>query len=147
MTVAPPATPESADFQRRYRRSAAALALAVLLLAATALWLVFQDRAQVWATAHRNQEDVAIAMQTSITELLAQPIFSIQNIATDLGERQHPSREVQLQALRTAMRYDPLSTYLGIRTESGLLLVDAAGEAPADPALAMEKPAGGLRLG
>lgn len=140
-----------AQFARRYRRSALMLGLAMLLLVGTAVYLVVRDRTQVWSTAHRNQEDLAVAMQSSITELLTQPIFSVQNVAADLSGRTVVSRQDRLDALRVAMRYDTLSTYLGMRTEQGLLLVDAAGEihlsAAAARTLSFDVPAGGLRLG
>ena len=147
-----PMSPQrGAAFARRYRRSAMMLGLAMLLLVGTAVYLVVRDRTQVWSTAHRNQEDLAIAMQSSITELLTQPIFSIQNVAADLSGRTVVSRQDRLDALRVAMRYDTLSTYLGMRTEQGLLLVDAAGEihlsAAAARTLSFDVPAGGLRLG
>ena len=136
-----PLSPQrSAEFAARYRNAALMLGLAVLLLVATAVYLVVRDRTQIWATAHRNQQDVATAMQASITELLAQSVLSIQGIRTDLNGRTAPSRAEMLDALRLAMRFDPLSTYLGVRTDQGLLLADAAGEVRLDPAAHMQLP-------
>ncbi len=143
----------SAEFARRYRNSAFMLGIAVLLLAATAVYLVVKERNQVWATAHRNQQDVAMAMQASISEALGGPIFSIQGIGADLSARRSISRAEALEALRLAMRFDPLSTYLGIKTSKGLMLVDAAGEVTlgrdgedALPGVGLALPPGGLRL-
>jgi diguanylate cyclase (GGDEF)-like protein len=119
----------SAEFAARYRHGALMLGLAVLVLAATALYLVLRERSQIWDTAHRNQQDVASAMQSSISELLAQPVFSLHGIYVDLEERIGLSPAAALEALRLAQRFDPLSTFLGIKTEHILLLVDAQGEA------------------
>ena len=116
----------------RFRSAALVLGLAVSLLAGTALYLVLQERNDVWSAAHRNQQDVALAMQSSITALLDQAVYSLQGIRNDLDALPStPSRDVELQALREARRFDPLSEYLGLKTSRGLLMVGAHGEAAA----------------
>jgi hypothetical protein len=114
----------------RYRNAALVLGLAVALLADTAVWLVLQARHQVWEDARRNQEDVALAVQLSISGLLAQSASSLNGIRGDLAEASAArvaARDTQLQILREAQRFDPTSAYLGVRAGSSMLLVDAQG--------------------
>ncbi len=119
----------SVEFAARYRKAAISLVVAVLLLAATAIYLVFRDREQVWSTARRNQQDFAIALQLSMTDLLSQSVFSLRGIQADLQENTSSARSTKLDRLRLAMRFDPLSAYLGIKTQQGVLIVDRYGEA------------------
>jgi len=109
-----------------YRHAALVLGLAVVLLAGTAVWLVAQARHQVWEDARRNQEDVALAVQLSISGLLAQSASSLNGVAGDLAEAV-PGRDAQLRILREAQRFDPTSAYLGVSGGTATLLVDASG--------------------
>ena len=113
----------------RYRNAALVLGVAVALLAGTAVWLVVQARTQVWDDARRNQEDVALAVQSSISGLLAQSASSLNGIAGDLAAASPDAsgREAQLRILREAQRFDPTSAYLGVRAGESTLLVDAGG--------------------
>ncbi len=125
-------TPPSASrLAVRYRNAALALGLAVALLASTAAWLVARERQQVWGAAHRNQRDVAVAVQSSVSALLAQSVKSLAGIGSDL-DAASPSRATPLQALREAQRFDPLSAYLGVRVGGAVSLVDARGQARDD---------------
>ena len=119
----------------RYRNAALVLGLAVALLAGTAIWLVAQARSQVWEDARRNQEDVALAVQLSISGLLAQATLSLDGIRADLAAApaaSASSRETQLQILREAQRFDPMSAFLGVRTGASVSLVDAQGHSRDD---------------
>ena len=115
----------------RYRNAALVLGLAVVLLAGTAILLVLQARAQVWEDARRNQEDVALAVQLSITGLLAQSGTSLNGVASDLADAASSGtptdRDAQLRILREAQRFDPTSAYLGVRVGDSTLLVDGSG--------------------
>jgi diguanylate cyclase (GGDEF)-like protein len=119
----------------RYRNAALVLGLAIVLLAGTAVWLVVQARVQVWEAARRNQEDVALAVQSSISGLLAQSSASLDGVRSDLAGAaagSPPDREARLRILREAQRFDPISSYLGVRAGGSLLLVDAQGRARDD---------------
>jgi diguanylate cyclase (GGDEF)-like protein len=119
-----------AHIATRYRNAALVLGLAVALLAGTAVWLVLQARHQVREDARRNQEDVALAVQLSISGLLAQSESSLTGIRDDLAEAsvaRVAARDTQLQILREAQRFDPTSAFLGVRAGSAMLLVDAQG--------------------
>ena len=111
----------------RYRHEALALGLAVAVLAGTAVWLVVQERTQVWADAHRNQQEVALAVQSSVSALLAQSVESLNGIRSDLAAAPSAPAAVQLQVLREAQRFDPLSAYLGVRARGVVSLIDAHG--------------------
>ena len=129
-------TRRAAHIAARYRSAAWVLGLAVALLAGTAIWLALQARNQVWQDARRNQEDVALAVQLSISGLLAQSALSLDGIRVDIAAAapaaSAASQETQLRILREAQRFDPMSAYLGIRTDSSVSLVDARGRSRAD---------------
>ena len=132
MAISSSSFPRSALIAARYRNAALALGLAVAVLASTAIWLVVQERQQVWAAAHRNQRDMALAVQSSMSALLAQSIKSLSGIRADLAGVAPDARAAQLQALREAQRFDPLSAYLGVRAGGTVLLVDARGQSRDD---------------
>jgi diguanylate cyclase (GGDEF)-like protein len=128
-------TRRSVHIAARYRNAAFVLGLAVALLAGTGIWLAVQARSQVWRDARRNQEDVALAVQLSASGLLAQSVLSLQGIRSDLAAASATpaaSRETQLRVLREAQRFDPMSAFLGIQTDSSVSLVDAQGRSRDD---------------
>jgi diguanylate cyclase (GGDEF)-like protein len=134
MTLPFSSSHRAAHIAARYRNAALALGLAVALLASTAIWLVVQERLQVRAAAHRNQQDVAQAVQSSMSGLLSQSVKSLAGIRTDLEAAPSASRARQLNILREAQRFDPLSAYLGIRSGGDVSLVDARGQVRDDVA-------------
>jgi diguanylate cyclase (GGDEF)-like protein len=132
LTAASSSSRHAAYIAARYRNASLVLAFAVALLAGTAVWLVAQARSQVWDDARHDQQEVALAMQSTISALLAQSMMSLEGIRSDLEAA--PARTAldaatQLRILREAQRFDPLSAYLGVRAGASMALVDSRGRA------------------
>ncbi len=119
-----------------YRRSRLSVVLALLLLAGTAVYLVVQEWQQTWASARESVLNLALGLETSVTGLLEQSVFSLKGIAADTSRRTGvQSGPGQADAvLRDAARFDPVSSYLGLRTADGrILAVDRSGRAVVSP--------------
>lgn len=118
-----------------YRRARLSVVLALLLLAGTAVYLVAQERQQIWASARESVLNLALDLETSITGLLEQSSLSLNRISSDLSRSaagpSGPARVID--TLRNAASFDPVSTYLGVRAAEGrILAVDHSGN-PASP--------------
>jgi diguanylate cyclase (GGDEF)-like protein len=123
-------------FTAEYRRARLSVVLALLLLAGTAVYLVVQERQQTWGSARASVLNLALGLETSITELLEQSALSLRDVAADLPE--HPGAPQQAEnviaVLRTAARFDSVSSYLGLRAADGrILAVDQSGARVVDP--------------
>jgi diguanylate cyclase (GGDEF)-like protein len=122
-----------------YRRARVSVVLALLLLAGTAIYLVAQERQQTWRAARASVLDLALGLEASITGLLQQSAASLTGISADLA--QHLSVTPQqpgyvIAVLRNAARFDPVSSYLGIRDADGhIIAVQRSGELVAAPDL------------
>ncbi|HEY4066015.1 MAG TPA: diguanylate cyclase, partial [Burkholderiaceae bacterium] len=103
------------------------LGLAVALLTVTAMDLVVHERVQVWRTAHENMRDEASSMQSSITAVLTQSLFSLQGVRSDFEAAPSWSSAAALAALGEAARFDSISAYLGFKSPSETILVGARG--------------------
>jgi diguanylate cyclase (GGDEF)-like protein len=123
-------------YKAGYRRLALMFGLALAVLVGTTVYLVVRDRLDTWAAARTRTHDISIAVQVSISGLLAQPVASLRGIRARLS-RDSPDRIDATALLRDAMRFDPLSSYLGIRRagDGTVVAVDAEGN-PVSPALA-----------
>lgn len=115
---------------RRYRHARAYLVATLTLLAGTTLYQLVAAGKEVWDAAHRNARALASSVQTRATSLLEQSAASLEGMASDLSEQPQPSREKVIAVLRDAMRFDPVSQYLGVRSVSGetVAFVDHAGK-------------------
>jgi diguanylate cyclase (GGDEF)-like protein len=113
-----------------YRRAGVFLAGMLLLLAATATYVVFRDRAEIWRSAHENALNVALGLESASSVVLSQTVISLRGIAKDL-ESPHPEERRHADSLRNAMRYDPVSFYLGIVDGDGTMTVVGRDGAPA----------------
>jgi diguanylate cyclase (GGDEF)-like protein len=128
-------------------------AIAVLLLAGTALYEFAATGKAVWDTAHHNGEILAVALQSRVTGELAQSMASLAGIASDLEGDAPPSRMRIFTVLRDAMRFDSISAHLCVQNSEGLTCVDHLGR-PVPHALeealskaALRAPAGQVDLG
>lgn len=141
-----PASRGAARIAARSRHAAIVLALAVAMLAGVAGWLVARERTQVWAAAHRSQEGVALAVQSSISALVAQSVMSLRAVQDALAAAPPPAR---LRVLREAARLDSLSAYLGVAVAGDVTLVDAQGRVRAGmaPELARAGAGDAVRFG
>lgn len=128
--------PDARFFTAEYHRAQLSVVLALLLLAGTAVYLVVQEQQQTWASARENVLDMALSLDTSITGLLEQSAFSLRGIVADVSQRPGSPHEPKqaMAALRDAARFDPISSYLGLRTaDAGILAVDQMGEPVVSP--------------
>ncbi|HZT04902.1 MAG TPA: EAL domain-containing protein [Steroidobacteraceae bacterium] len=115
----------------QYQRARLSVVLALLLLAGTAVYLVVQERQQTWASAQESVLNLALGLQTSITGLLEQSALSLKEIGADIS--QHPATasgpEQAFAVLRDAVRFDSVSSYLGVRAAGGrIVAVDESGK-------------------
>jgi diguanylate cyclase (GGDEF)-like protein len=114
----------------RYRRASLFFAASLLLLASVAAYLLAAQRKQIWTAAHQNALSIALGLEASISSLLQQPSFSLQGIRADLARGSLEPREKAIASLRDAMRFDPVSEYLGLgRADVGeITVVDHRGD-------------------
>ena len=124
------------DIAGRYRRARIYFVTALTLLIATAVYELLNTGKGVWDSTHHSAEVLAVGLQSRATAMLGQSAASLQGIASDLGGDVSPERMRVLRVLADAMRFDPVSAYLGVRSAaaSGAILVDRTGH-PANDAL------------
>ncbi len=119
-----------------YRRARLSVVLALLLLAGTAVYLVAQQREQTWHSARESVLNLALGLETSVTGLLQQSALTLKGIDADVSRLPGISPEPGqvIAVLRNAARFDPISSYLGVRTADGsLLAVDHTGKPVVSP--------------
>jgi len=122
--------PDARFVTAQYRRARLSVVLALLLLAGTAVYLVVQEREQTWASAQQSVLNLALGLQTSITGLLEQSALSLKEIGADISRQPGSSSgpEQALAVLRDAVRFDSVSSYLGVRAPGGrIVAVDQSG--------------------
>jgi diguanylate cyclase (GGDEF)-like protein len=98
------------------------LAGMLLLLAATAAYVVLHERSELWRRAHENALNVALGLESTSAVLLAQPVLSLKGIGKDLAGAERLDATAT-DSLRNAMRYDPVSVFLGVEAMDGALTV------------------------
>jgi diguanylate cyclase (GGDEF)-like protein len=128
--------PDARFFTAEYRRARLSVVLALLLLAGTAVYLVVQERQQTWASARASVLNLALGLETSITELLEQSALTLRDMGADLAGRPDASLqpEQSIAVLRAAARFDSVSGYLGVRAADGrILAVDQSGKQVISP--------------
>jgi diguanylate cyclase (GGDEF)-like protein len=128
--------PDARFFTAEYRRARLSVVLALLLLAGTAVYLVAQERQQTWGSARASVLNLALGLETSITELLGQSALTLRDVSADLSGHTgaSPRPEQTLAILRAAARFDSVSSYLGLRAADGrILAVDQSGQAVTNP--------------
>ena len=104
------------------------LVTAITLLLCASLYLVRQQHDTVWRLTFKSTRDLARGLEASASTLLAQSVTSIREVGSDLQDQQ-AEPETVLRALRTGMRFDPYSSYLGVaRGDGPALVVDAHGQ-------------------
>ncbi len=110
------------------RRFTTMISIYFLVLIATGGLAAYREYEQIWNSAHRDLTDGAAACQMSLTAVLKQSVYSLNGIRDDLGASAAPRAAIP-QILRAAMRYDPLSAYLGVQHagEGEAVLVDHTG--------------------
>jgi len=86
----------------------------VLMVCITAFFLL-RERAQIWSSATQNSLAAAIGRQTTMSSLLAQSVASIEGIQDHLQLDENAGGNEAIRITRSAMRFDPLSNYLGFR--------------------------------
>lgn len=91
------------------------LGLSALILLTITLFFVLRDRWQIWASTTRDVHYSALATQSTVSELLAQSSLSLSGIRADLENPESPFNNESLRVTRDAMRFDPMSDFLGFR--------------------------------
>ncbi|MGH8300857.1 MAG: putative bifunctional diguanylate cyclase/phosphodiesterase, partial [Steroidobacteraceae bacterium] len=121
-----------------YRRARLSVVAALLLLAGTAMYLVAQERARIWASGRESVLNLALGLETSVTGLLEQSASSLRRLRASLASpsKTAPTPERTLAVLRDAALLDPVSSYLGVRTSNGAVIAVTRSGAPVtDPAV------------
>src|SRR6185437_79289 len=128
--------PDARFITAQYRRARLSVVLALLLLAGTAVYLVAQQRQQTWRSAQESVLNLALGLQTSITGLLEQSALSLKEIGADISRQSGTPREPEqaLAVLRDAVRFDSVSSYLGLQAADGrIVAVEQSGKPVASP--------------
>jgi len=128
--------PDARFITAQYRRARLSVVLALLLLAGTAVYLVAQQRQQTWTSAQESVLNLALGLQTSITGLLEQSALSLKEIGADISRQSGTPREPEqaLAVLRDAVRFDSVSSYLGLQAADGrIVAVEQSGKPVASP--------------
>lgn len=133
----PPGASGAADPHRsrliavRHLRARVSLAIALLLLTGTGLYLVAHLREQIWSAGRLNGLNIAVGLEKGVSGLLEQSTVDFSGLSPDVAATPNLSREKLLERLHTAVRFDSLSRYLGVIRASGeLTAVTHAGDAP-----------------
>ncbi|OEZ55907.1 bifunctional diguanylate cyclase/phosphodiesterase [Duganella sp. HH105] len=111
------------------------LALSLLLLVGAAVYGLFNDYRNMLEREGKATANLADGVQVYVTEMLRQSLFSLEGVAKDLEGAGDSATADRLAALRGAMRYDPASAVLGLRTAHDVLMVDGSGKRLDWPAL------------
>ncbi len=121
-----PALPSNAAWSSR--RISVLLGVALALLTASAVYLILQQRAEVWRSGRHNVTHVAMGLESAVSARLTQSEYSLRGIGADLVESRGAVARVE-GVLRNAMRFDPTSAYLGYRSKgrADVVVVDQAG--------------------
>ncbi len=112
----------------QYRRARLYLGMALLLLAATVLYLVAVGGAQIWANARTSLFDLAVDLEGAITGGLDQTAQNLRRLGDALGAPGESRADVTA-ALGRVIRFDANAAFLGIsRSDGTLTVVDRSGQ-------------------
>jgi diguanylate cyclase (GGDEF)-like protein len=103
------------------------LAVSFIALVGSALLGLSSSYRNMLDSEGKSAANLADSMQVYVTELLKQSMFSAQGIAADLQAASDDSDAARHAALRGAMRYDPVSSVLGVASAGRSVMVDTAG--------------------
>jgi diguanylate cyclase (GGDEF)-like protein/PAS domain S-box-containing protein len=113
----------------RRRRVEFVLTSSVTLLMGVAVYGIVRDHVTTMEMAHRNALHIAEALQVNISGKLIQASYSVTAVHEDMQRNRSASRSQVQASLSQAMRYDPVSAFLGVSHGSEVLMVDRAGHA------------------
>lgn len=97
------------------------LAIAILLLTGTALYLVAHLREQIWSAGRLNGLNIAVGLEKGVSALLEQTSTDFAGLSGDVASTPGLAQPRLVEALQNAIRFDPLSSYLGVMRASGEL--------------------------
>ena len=116
----------------QYRRARLYLVMALLLLAATVLYLVAIGGQQIWASARTSLLDLAVDLQAAITGGLDQTALNLRGIGNELAGSNESAANLD-STLAGVIRYDANAAFLGIaRADGTLAAVDKTGQPVSD---------------
>jgi diguanylate cyclase (GGDEF)-like protein len=110
------------------RRTGVFLAGMLALLAGTAAYVVVHDRVEIWREAHENALNVALGLESASSALFEQSLDSLRGVEDDLTHAE--ARRQPVAVLHNAMRFDPVSAYLGIAGADGSFVAVGRDGAP-----------------
>ncbi len=103
------------------------LVSSLTLLTALACYGIYRERAATLEAARRDVLSIADAMQVHVTSELVRSLYSIKGVQSDLAKA-HTNDIEKLQTIFAgAMRYDPVSAFMGRLSGSDMLLIDRQG--------------------
>ena len=112
----------------QYRRARLYLGMALLLLAATVLYLVAVGGAQIWANARTSLLDLAVDLEGAITGGLDQTAQNLRRLGDALGGPGESAADMTA-ALGRVIRFDANAAFLGVaRADGTLTVVDRTGQ-------------------
>ncbi|HEV2703602.1 MAG TPA: EAL domain-containing protein [Steroidobacteraceae bacterium] len=102
--------------------------MALLLLAATVLYLVAMGGAQLWANARTSLLDLAVDLEAAITGGLDQTAQNLRGLGNEIGAPGESTADLT-SALGRIARFDANVAFLGIaRPDGSLIMVDRGGQ-------------------
>jgi diguanylate cyclase (GGDEF)-like protein len=116
----------------QYRRARLYLVMALLLLAATVLYLVAVGGQQIWANTRTSLLDLAVDLEGAITGGLDQTALNLRGIGNELGASDQTAATLN-SALGRVIRFDANAAFLGIaRSDGTFAVVDRSGQPVTD---------------
>lgn len=102
------------------------LVVAGLVITLITVLSIVHDRRESEAVARQNDLNINVAVHVQAELIFDQAYYSVKAAAQDLAETRDPAKT--LQSLRVAMRYDPVSRFLFVKSGDQLLTVDREGK-------------------
>lgn len=117
---------ESLVVRTRFSRALlTGLVVSGLVITLITVLSILHDRRESEAVARQNDLNINVAVHVQAELIFDQAYYSLKGVAQDLAETRDAAKS--LQALRAAMRYDPVSRFLFVKSGSRLLTVDREG--------------------
>jgi diguanylate cyclase (GGDEF)-like protein len=111
----------------RRRGFAFFLIVSLSLLVGVAVFGIVRDRTTTMEAARRGALDIADAIQVHISGELVQASYSITRVGEDLQGKPRANASLVRTSLSQAVRYDPVSAFIGVAHGGAVLMVDRAG--------------------
>lgn len=121
----------------RSRKFEVCLALSVSLILGVACYGLARDRLMIMRTAHQNAMSLAETLQVQFSGQFQQASHSVVAIRIDLKATSESDGSLK-QSIAQAMRYDPVSAFLGLASRGELMMLDRTGNGVDVPDLSVQ---------